>query len=222
MRTKTILLTAALAAAGAVSAMAQNVYSLNVVGYVNVPLVNGFNLVNVPLNVPSGNTIEATFGTNVTDQTVVYQFLGGHYTGVSTFFGPPTVPAGSQFWTGELTINPGQGVFVFSPGAQTVTFTGEVMQGSLANAYGTGFSILGSQVPQSGGLVSVLGFGPSDQSFIYTYSGGYQPNQYFGPPTVPVGSEFWSGGEPNIAVAQAFFYQNAGAASSWNRSFTVQ
>jgi len=202
--------------------MAQNVYSLNVVGYVNVPLVTGFNLVNVPLNVPSGNTIEATFGTNVTDQTIVYQFLSGHYTSTSTFFGPPTVPAGSQFWDTELTINPGLGVFVFSPGAQTVTFTGEVMQGSLANGYGHGFSILGSQVPQTGSLVSTLGLVPSDQSVVFTYAGGYTSSTYFGVPTVPAGSEFWDNGEPTISVAQAFFYNNAGVASSWNRTFTVQ
>src|SRR5260370_14962017 len=50
MRTKTLLLTAALAAAGALSSMAQsNVYSLNIVGYVNLTLSPGFNLVSTPL-----------------------------------------------------------------------------------------------------------------------------------------------------------------------------
>ncbi|EEF62403.1 hypothetical protein Cflav_PD5038, partial [Pedosphaera parvula Ellin514] len=43
MRTKTTLLTAALLAVGAISATAQsNVYSLNVVGYINVPIGQGY------------------------------------------------------------------------------------------------------------------------------------------------------------------------------------
>ncbi len=50
MRIKALLCAAALAA-GAVSSMAQsNVYSLNIVGYVNVPLVTGFNLIANPLD----------------------------------------------------------------------------------------------------------------------------------------------------------------------------
>ena len=47
MRTKTLLLTAALSAAGIASSMAQ-VYSVNAVGYVNTPLVTGFNLISNP------------------------------------------------------------------------------------------------------------------------------------------------------------------------------
>src|SRR4051812_38861431 len=51
MRTKTAILTAALVAAGALSSMAQNVYSVNVVGYVNVTLnANKFTMVANPLN----------------------------------------------------------------------------------------------------------------------------------------------------------------------------
>src|SRR6059036_1804778 len=45
MRTKTLICAATLLAAGAATSMAQNVYSLNVVGYVQVSLTNGFNLV---------------------------------------------------------------------------------------------------------------------------------------------------------------------------------
>src|SRR3954468_1352288 len=48
MRTKTLLLTAALAAAGAASAMAQNVYSVNAVGYVNKSVVHGYSIVANP------------------------------------------------------------------------------------------------------------------------------------------------------------------------------
>src|ERR1041385_5044775 len=52
MRTKTLLLAAALTAAGLATSLAQsNVYSLNVVGYVNVNVAgNKFNMMSAPLN----------------------------------------------------------------------------------------------------------------------------------------------------------------------------
>src|SRR5689334_13849488 len=65
MRTKTLLLTAALSAAGIATSMAQAVYSVNAVGYVNTTLVPGFNLVSNPLDNKTGNTIQNLFGTGV-------------------------------------------------------------------------------------------------------------------------------------------------------------
>src|SRR5947207_10303632 len=55
MRTKTLLLTAALAAAGAASAMAQNVYSVNAVGYANVSVPSGFSMIACPFEQTSGD-----------------------------------------------------------------------------------------------------------------------------------------------------------------------
>ena len=50
MRTKTMLLSALLGTLGSVSLMAQstNVYSLNAVGYINVTVQPGFNIVSCP------------------------------------------------------------------------------------------------------------------------------------------------------------------------------
>src|SRR5688500_4600203 len=64
MRTKTLLLTAALSAAGIATSMAQ-VYSVNAVGYVNTQLVPGFSLVSNPLNNTTGNTIQNLFGNGI-------------------------------------------------------------------------------------------------------------------------------------------------------------
>ena len=64
MRTKTLILAAALTAAGLASSLAQsNVYSLNVVGYVNKTLTGGslFSVVNNPLNT-TNNTLAGIFG----------------------------------------------------------------------------------------------------------------------------------------------------------------
>ena len=64
MRTKTTLVAAAILAAGIASSMAQaNVYSLNVVGYVNVTVQGGgaYNLIANPLNNTTGNTLTNIF-----------------------------------------------------------------------------------------------------------------------------------------------------------------
>src|SRR5437763_15367210 len=50
MRTKTLLLTAAVLAAGLGASVAQTVFSVNAVGYVNVTIKPGYNLICNPLN----------------------------------------------------------------------------------------------------------------------------------------------------------------------------
>ena len=50
MRTKTLLLSAAVLAAGLAASTAQSVFSVNAVGYVNKTLAPGYNLIANPLN----------------------------------------------------------------------------------------------------------------------------------------------------------------------------
>jgi len=160
MRTKTLLLTAALAAAGAASAMAQNVYSVNAVGYANVPLAVGFNLIANPFSV-ANEQLDAVLS-NPPDQTVVYRFVGGTYLPPYTYYtqlpGWDPVDANSSLPLGE-------GAFLYAPSAFTATFVGEVAQGSpLHNAYPAGFSMKSSKVPQQSTL-SALGLSnPPDQT----------------------------------------------------------
>jgi hypothetical protein len=215
MRTKTTLLTAALIAAGAISSMAQsNVYSLNVVGYVNVTLTPGFSMIANPLNISSGNTLTAIFGTNVPDQTIVFKFSNGGYSS-STYFGDP-----DNVWIPDNTLNPGDGAFIKIPAGvtNTITFTGEVMQGSLSNHLNNGFNMVGSQVPQAGALTAVLGYAPKDQDQVFTFNPVthvYNPSTtYFGDP-----DNVWIPSEPTIAVGQGFFLKTS--AGAWTRSFTV-
>src|SRR5438046_1261359 len=59
MRTKALLLADAFAAAGVATSMAQ-IYSVNAVGYVNVTLDAGFNMVSNPLNA-ADNTVGGLF-----------------------------------------------------------------------------------------------------------------------------------------------------------------
>src|SRR5437588_10363094 len=65
MRTKTLLLTAALSAAGVASSMAQGtVFSVNAVGYVNTTVGPKFSLIANPLTA-SDNTINTLFKTGI-------------------------------------------------------------------------------------------------------------------------------------------------------------
>jgi hypothetical protein len=147
MRTKTLLLIAAVAAAGAATSMAQ-VFSVNAVGYVNKTIPGGgFAMINNPLKAAT-NTIDALFA-GVPAGTQVYVYTPGKGYDVGTYddldssFGPTV---------GPMTLMPGQGVFIRNPGTTplTITFVGEVPQGTLTTPMVTGLQMVSSQVPQAG------------------------------------------------------------------------
>src|SRR6266403_950334 len=121
MRTKALLCAAGLLAAGAFTAMAQsNVYSLNVVGYVNVSLTNGFTLLANQLDLDgnlTNNTVVGIFSTNFPTLTQVITFnpsSGGYAT--ATFLANGTWSGGGA---GNAAVNvglrPGAGVWVHIP-----------------------------------------------------------------------------------------------------------
>jgi hypothetical protein len=223
MRTKALLLAAALTAAGIASTMAQsNVYSLNVVGYVNVTMVDGFTLVSTPLN--NANNAVSNLLANAPLDTTVYTFSGGNFVlnNLDLFGG------GWQDPTQDLS--PGKGYFVrnVSGGPYTNTYVGEVLQGTLTVTLGSGFTLVGSKVPQAGFYTDLGGnadqttFGLDDT--IYRFAGGnfiLYNNDLFG--------GGWSGGPPApdtakgplIGVAEGFFYRNVSGNAAWVRTFTV-
>ena len=129
MRTKTLLLTAALVAAGVATSMAQsNVYSLNVVGYVNVPIQAGFNMVCNPLDVGDGqgnvltNVIGGgnTNGTALPDSTFLYPWNGSGYGSIQQYIGSygwfdPNSPDGVTITN---KIPPGKAFFILCPSSR--------------------------------------------------------------------------------------------------------
>jgi hypothetical protein len=221
MRTKALLLAAAFAAAGVAVSEAQ-VYSVNAVGYVNVSLAPGFNLVSNPLNAGTGNNTVGKLMANVQGgfpaQTRVYVFneATGAFFAPAVAFAPngPLLPATSA----DLVVNPGTGMFVFIPGTATLTltFVGEVMQGSLSNPIPTGFSVRANQVPQAG-APSSFGMPGAQGDRFYRFNkatGGYfAPNANFGGTWIPA--------LPSIDVGEAFFLFRQGAPTAWTRTFNV-
>src|SRR2546427_2388226 len=118
MRTKTLLLAAVLSAAGVASSLAQ-VYSVNAVGYVNVTLTSGLNLICNPLKVTAGNDLN-----HVLPLTDAAADLGTTVYTYDTSFHPSTWLGTVAQWTPNLTVAPGQGFFINISAGKTVTFVG--------------------------------------------------------------------------------------------------
>jgi hypothetical protein len=212
MRTKT-LLGLALLAAGAVTAVAQsNVYSLNVVGYINIPVTANQNfLIANQLNT-TNNTLGALIP-NGPPGAIFQKFNGG--------FSAFVFDDVDLVWTpnGNTTINPGEGGFYKSPTATTLTFVGEVLQGSLTNTLPIGLqAIRSSIVPQAGLITTDLGLPGEPGDILQTYNGGFSAFVFDDVDLV------WTPSQPNIPVGASFFYKKAPTAtqSRWIRNFTVQ
>jgi hypothetical protein len=214
MRTKTLLLTAALSAAGIATSMAQ-VYSVNAVGYVNTPLVAGFNLISNPLDnkETGGNTINKLFA-SLANGSQVYKFngtgfdIGTQDLDLSGGYDPASVA--------NATVVPGQGVFVRVDAPATVTFVGEVPQGSLSNPIPAGLSIVSSQVPQEG-TAAALGYLPLNGDQLYFWN---EATQAYLICTYDADFAAYDPALPTLGVGEAFFLRRS-AAGAWTRTFSV-
>jgi len=227
MRTKTAILTAALVAAGALSSMAQsNVYSLNVVGYVNLTTVNGFQMVANQLDFDgtgTNNTLATVFGTSLPSLSKVYA-----YNASTAAFAIATYNAGSGTWIGNTTaanaaLQPGGGLFLQIPAtatAPTVTMVGTVLQGTLSTPYVAGFNVISSQVPIAAGA-GALGLTNSASTLDSVYQFLPATQGYGSKHTYNAGTGTWIGGEPQIGVGESFWY-NDKVAGSWTVTFNVQ
>jgi len=225
MRTKTAVLTAALVAAGALSSMAQNVYSVNVVGYVNVTVpANKFAILANPLNATNTSIGTVLAPAGIPDGTTVYKWTGSTYNISQKGQDDNGFPA----WDVDFPLAPGTGFWVKNVTASpmTITFVGEVPQGSLSNGVPAGFSIVGSQVPQSGDLASVLNYPAFADPNGITSTAVYRWNSAASTYTIST----YGFDDNNVpawdvacvpAVAEGYWVKEA-APRAWTRTFTVQ
>jgi hypothetical protein len=132
-------------------------------------------------------------------------------------FNDANVYIGGLGWLPDGPLPPGTGAFLFVPNSTTVTFVGEVPQGSLTNSISANFSLLSHIVPQSIGLEAAgLTGGDGDQVLFWDAA-----NQRFKDAIVYIGGLGWLPNDPTPAVGEGFFYFNAGAAKLWTRNFSV-
>jgi len=225
MRTKALLCAAGLLAVGAATSMAQNVYSLNVVGYVNTNVVAGFNLIANPLDkdgTGTNNLISQVISNQLPLNTTVYEYNG---VGYNQFSYAKNKSTGLTNWSPDGPLNPGRGVWVSIPAGspvQTATFVGNVLQGVNSNPNipaGGGFGLVSSLAPLQGGVTTVLKYNPLLNDTLYRYNGvGYDQFSYA--KNKSTGLTNWSPSEPVINIGQGFWLKTS-AGSTWNQNFTV-
>lgn len=200
--------------------MAQsNVYSLNVVGYVNVAYKAGFNAAANPLVGSPDNTLNTIMsGSGVPDNTIVFQWNSTIQDFDATL---PTYVAGSGTWTPNAPIIQGQGVFVLAPSDFTNTFVGEVKQGSTTTAIAPGFNGIASPVPIAGDTATILtGMTPSDNDQAFKWNATAQDFTEIA--TYVAASSTWTP-VVNFGVGEGLFYlSSAPSTVNWVRNFTVQ
>jgi hypothetical protein len=207
MRTKTLLLSAAVFAAGIALSTAQSVYSINSVGYVNLNLTNGFTMIANPLN-STNNHISVVIPT-VPDFTILYKFnpTNQQYFDSATYIGG---------WDVDYSLAPGEGAFIQVPSPTTITFVGEVPQGSLTTPLYANYQIAASQVPQQGGLTATLGYTPDEFDVVFKFDPATQQFEnsynYFG--------GAWDPTDPILKVGESCFIQRS-ASGNWTRTFSV-
>jgi hypothetical protein len=222
MRTKALLLAAAFAAAGVATSVAQ-VYSVNAVGYVNTTLKPGFNMVANPLDAgPTGNqlgnlfkniqgAIPAGYKVFLYDPAIAnYKVL--EWDDFDLVFTPADVAA--------RVLDPGNGVFVFNPTASTdltLTFVGEVKQGTLNNALPRGFSIKANVVPQAG-KPDAFGLPGTTGDKIFRYVPAIRNYNVF---EFDDFDNVWNPVLPSMNVGEAWFMYRGSSSGTWTRSFNV-
>jgi hypothetical protein len=226
MRTKTLLLTAVLGIASAASSMAQAVYSVNVVGYVNLALSPGFNLVANQLDATPDNKLSSVFP-SVPNGSQVLKFENNNYTRDDFSVSDGGWVDAETLEPSVRPINPGEGLFFYNPtaGPLTVTTVGQVKTGNgLSVPLGAArFSLISAITPQDLALtaannfplapgVQYLSHNAATQDYNtrldYDAVDGWVNSETLDP--VPA---------PTILVGQGVFIYNPGAATTWTRNF---
>lgn len=208
MRTKTLLIAAVVGAVSMATALAQEVTSVNAVGYVNKELAPGFNLISNPLS--NGDNALADVIPSPPDGSEVFLFQNGQW--VSSSF-----ISALGGWTETLNLPVGVGFFFNHAGSEavTVTFVGEVLQGDNTNkTVPEGLSIQGSLVPQEGELTTDLQFPGADGDVVYSWVNGAWITASF------VGALGGWTDEPSLTVGGAVFVDKS-AEAEWDRDFTI-
>jgi hypothetical protein len=240
---KTLLIAAAALAAGIISTQAQ-VYSQNVVGYINLPVPNGhYALLANQLDTGS-NTLDnvLTSGTVSSDTTIL--LWNGTSFHQYIYYNSGDSPDGNNGWYDPLNNNPAtnvnlslsSGAFIHnSSGAQiTLPTVGQVFQGTNTVTVSPGYNIYSVPEPLAGISIDQLGFPAVSSADTYLKWTGtsYYQLIYYNSGDSPDGGTGWYDPLTNVAedtnsadwhqAGQAFFVHHVGAAETWTNSFTVQ
>lgn len=217
MNTKSLLIAAATLAVGAISSQAQ-VYSQNIVGYVNVPLAPGYSLIANPLDDGSGNQLTNLLNSaSLVNKSTVTTWNGTVY---NTAIGKVT-----GGWGANTSLPPGTGFFLKNNGASTTnTFVGtvggaNVVSGQqLTNVLNAGYNLVGSILPYAGDLTTDTNLNLSSATLVNksTLTSWNVPGQVFDTAVGKV-TGGWGAAFP-VTVGQGYFLKNNGVATNWVQS----
>jgi hypothetical protein len=222
-RTKSLLVIFALWAAALSGALGQ-IFTGNIVGYINLVVNPGLNLIVNQLG--QTNDDLNTFMPNVPDGTVVFRHdpvAQSYRDGVTFLDGFGWYPASGDSNDAVKMIPLGEGFFVHIPGSTstTITFVGEVLLES-TNPIPGNFSLKGSIIPQSGQLVQMLGFTAADGDQVFQWDVSLQA---FKAPAVFSSAGPWLPDEPSVAVGEGFLVNRNPAQATpdnwWIRHFSI-
>jgi len=233
MRTKTLLITAALAAAGLVSASAQ-VFSVNAVGYVNVSVpAGGYAIIANPLNGNPDNNLNTILP--LPDEFVgasIYRFNPATQSYRDTMQWVPG-PGWLSSAPEDLVVNPGEGFFLqnVSGSPLNATLVGEVPSGTTQNQIlgDNNYQIRSAVVPRGQALgwvgqANTLEFPARTGDSVFLFD---PATQQYKETIQYVEGAGWLSGEfppegPTIAPGTGFFVQSvAPGNASWTMTFTV-
>ena len=217
MRTKTLLIAAAALAAGVFASQAQsNVYSANVVGYVNSTVPSTYVLLATPLDNNGSNDLNSLLP-SLPNKAAVQVWNGTGFT-TANKSGSPSV------WTPDLVVPPGTGFFVkLNSGSITNPFVGQVLVnngGSVTNSLPGGqYALVGSPIPYSDNLDdtnNLLGLlGMPNKSAIQIWNGSsYTTVNKSGSPST------WTP-DQTITPGEGFFIK-VNATTNWVQNLNLQ
>ena len=211
MKTKALLAAGLMMAASAASSLAQTVYSVNVVGFINIVSPPGFSMVANQLNNSGVNTIASIFPTPPAGSKV-FKFNGSGFDTYEYFTGLGWFP------NGNATLNPGEGCFFKNPTASAITTTvvGSITGGAVQ--LNSGFTIASSIIPQQGLVTADLRVPTADGDKIFRFNNannGYDVFQYF----ALLGG--WFPSEPSINIGESFFVSKV-SGTQWSRTFSAE
>ena len=223
MKIPPLFLAVAVFAGGIGTSLAQ-VYSVNIVGYINLVVQPGLNLIVNQLQCTDDDL--NSFMPSPPDGTVVFRFdpvAQAYQDGVTFLDGVGWYPSSGKTPDRVKSIPLGEGFFVQIPGSMPVNlfFVGEVELIS-CNPLPGNYSLKGSIIPQGAPLSTDLAFPQLDGDTVYQWDVGLQR---FRIPLAYSNANAWQPKEPVIAVGEGFLlFRDPVLASSnqqWCRSFAV-
>jgi hypothetical protein len=223
MRTKALVLTAALGIFGAATSMAQ-VYSQNAVGFYTLNLETGFNLIANQLDNGDNNIntiIPPTAPLPDGSSLLTWDAAGQTFNPADTFF------ATLGWFTGinpsTTVLSAGSGAFLQVGSPASVVLVGDVPQGTLTQDLVPNFQIISQLTPQSLGF-DAAGLPASDgDSMLFWDAAG----QSYLPALTYFAGIGWVEGinivDPTPLIGEAVFYQRSpsGGSATWTRDFSV-